>query len=159
MLLVELNEFNKDLLKSAAESLKLKNIQKILALTEFHTITDDTYDSGYLEPWVQWVSVHTGTPSAKHQIKHLGDVPNVTEPQIWERLSEKGVTCGVWGAMNASRNAARNCLFFLPDPWTFTELGYPEPLNQLLDLPRYISKNYLNTRVSILFLSALPTFF
>src|SRR6185437_15839726 len=31
-----------------------------------------------------------------------------------------------------------------PDPWTFTEPGYPESVNRLLELPRYVSKNYLH---------------
>ena len=31
-----------------------------------------------------------------------------------------------------------------PDPWTSKENAYPEELNNLLELPRYVSKNYLS---------------
>ncbi|MDZ4677677.1 MAG: alkaline phosphatase family protein [Oligoflexia bacterium] len=144
ILLFELNEYNKDLLTEASKALSLKNIQKVLTYPQSTTRTSDTYDSNFLEPWVQWVSVHTGTPSSEHQIKHLGDVPHLGAPQIWEVLSQKGVTSGVWGAMNASRNNAAHCQFFLPDPWTFSEPGYPSELNKLLDFPRYLAKNYLD---------------
>ncbi len=145
LLFVELNEFNYELLDTASRHLNLLNIQKILALNATQTRTDDRYESDYLEPWVQWVSVHTGTPSQEHKIKHLGDVPHLDNDQIWEKLSKEGVTSGIWGAMNASRAQAENCLFFLPDPWTASEGAYPSELEPLLDLLRYSTKNHLNT--------------
>lgn len=148
---LELNEFNADLLKKASQELPLKNIEKMLSLNHSTTFTEDTYESDFLEPWVQWVSVHTGKPSSVHKIKHLGDVPHLDTKQIWEHLSDEGITSGVWGAMNASRNGAEKCKFFLPDPWTASEIAYPEELNNLLDPLRYISKNYLNTSPAKLF--------
>lgn len=144
IIVFELNEFNDDLLRVASNELGLKNIQKVLSYNKIKLITDDTYESDYLEPWVQWVSSHTGTPSQQHLIKHLGDISELRFPQIWEILSQKNITSGIWGLMNASRNESKNCLFFVPDPWTFSEQAYPDELNPLLDLPRYMSKNYLN---------------
>ena len=44
--------------------------------------------------------------------------------------------------MNGQRRDAKHVKFFLPDPWTFSEAGYPRKLNGLLDLPRYLSKHY-----------------
>lgn len=145
VLFIELNEFNYELLDSLSKKFQLRNIQKILSFYKTETFTEDLYESDYLEPWVQWVSVHTGVPSSKHEIKHLGDVPHLANPQIWEKLSEKGLTSGIWGAMNASQGKAENCLFFLPDPWTFSEEAYPKELTPLYDALRYTSKNYLNT--------------
>ncbi|MCF7852932.1 MAG: hypothetical protein K9M07_06805 [Simkaniaceae bacterium] len=144
VLLLELNEFNPDLLKEASNILGLKNIQKMLSMVETKTFTDDTYESDFLEPWVQWVSVHTGKPSSEHQIKHLGDVPHLTTKQLWEALSGKGVTSGIWGAMNASLNSTEQALFFLPDPWTASENAHPKELQPLLDALRLGCKNYLN---------------
>jgi len=141
--LLELNEFNEELLKSAAIEFGFSNIQKLVGMHRTETRTDDTYESDFLEPWVQWLSVHTGEPSSSHGIKHLGDVPHLNMPQIWEYLSKNGKSSGVWGAMNASRGAAEKCLFFLPDPWTASERAYPEEFNQLLDPLRFASKNYL----------------
>lgn len=144
MIFLELNEFNEELLAKGARELKLANIARLLALKKCRTYTEDTYESDFLEPWVQWVSVHTGRSSAEHHIKHLGDVPDLKTPQIWEELSKKGITSGVWGAMNASRKGAENCLFFIPDPWTASERAYPEELNDLLEPLRYFSQNYTN---------------
>ena len=112
IIFLELIEFNDDLLRKASKDLNLKNIQKMLSLNHSTIITDDTYESDFLEPWVQWVSIHTGKPSSEHQIKHLGDVPHLGTKQIWEDLSDKGISSGIWGAMNASRNGADGCKFF-----------------------------------------------
>lgn len=141
---LELNEFNNELLQEAASLWNLKHVQRLTRLHRTQTFTADTYESDFLEPWVQWVSVHTGKPSSIHQIKHLGDVPHLETHQLWEKLSEKGISSGIWGAMNANRGSAQECKFFLPDPWTASERAYPEELNSLLEPLRYISKNYLN---------------
>ncbi|MFI4938622.1 MAG: hypothetical protein ACHQJ6_08995 [Candidatus Berkiellales bacterium] len=145
VLIVELNEFNADLLASAIQQYSFPNLAKVLSLPRSSTLTDDFYHSGYLEPWVQWVSIHTGVPSSTHKIKHLGDVPYLHYQQCWDGLGEHQVTTGVWGCMNSSCNQ-KNVLFFLPDPWTFSEEAVPKVLNRLLALPRYLAKNYRNLK-------------
>ncbi len=85
MLLLEYNEFNSDLLGAIADRDSLSALQEIQGWNTTQTHAEDTYDSGFLEPWVQWVSIHTGTPSKKHQIKNLGDVPALDVEQVWER--------------------------------------------------------------------------
>lgn len=148
---IELNEFNSQLIADAAKIYKLPNLTKALSLPyQRKTVTSDVYDSGYLEPWVQWVSIHTGHPSSDHKVKHLGDVAFNNKKQIWEELSDRGITSGIWGAMNATRGTAENCKFFLPDPWTFEEHGYPKEINNFLGLPRYMARNYLRPRISVL---------
>src|ERR1700675_2023046 len=106
VMIIELNEFNVELLSNAAAQVSLPTISKILALPRSSYKTPDRYNSGYLEPWVQWVSIHTGTPSSQHKIKNLGDVPNLAEDQIWERWSKRGLTSIVWGVMNGNRRNA-----------------------------------------------------
>jgi hypothetical protein len=142
MLLLEINEFNPELMAKAAKELNADNLRWLLALQRSETTTDDKAERFGLDPWVQWVSIHTGKTSDQHGVKHLGDVPQLQHEQIWETLSKKGLRCGVWGAMNASRGSAKNCEFFFPDPWTFSEMAYPAELNNLLMFPRYFSKNY-----------------
>jgi hypothetical protein len=141
---LELNEFNLPLLEISADKFSLKNLQKVLSFYRIETTTKDTYESDFLEPWVQWVCVHTGTTSLKHGIKHLGDVSDLSHKQLWEELSDKGVTSGIWGAMNACKGSADKSIFFLPDPWTDSENAFPKELNVLLDPIRHLSKNYLH---------------
>jgi hypothetical protein len=145
VLLIELNEFSSDLFSDAVKQIPLPNIEKLLALNSSLTQSDELTEHRGLDPWVQWVSIHVGQPYKVHQILHLGDaVKKLKHPQLWEVLSEFNISSGIWGAMNATRSKAKNCLFFLPDPWTYEENAYPADLNNLLALPRYYSKNYLD---------------
>ncbi len=142
MIFLEINEFNPELMAKAADTLDAKNLKRLLALARSETTTDDKAERFGLDPWVQWVSIHTGRTSAEHGVGHLGDVPQLEHAQLWETLARKGVRCGVWGAMNAGRGSVREPCFFFPDPWTFSESAYPDELNHLLAFPRYYSKNY-----------------
>ncbi len=148
LLIIELNEFNEELLEKSSKDLKLNNIKRFLQMNNSETISMDEKEHFGLDPWVQWVSIHTGYPHEIHKIDHLADVVNLTYPQIWETLGEKGYSSGIWGAMNASRNNAKGCCFFLPDPWTYSEKAVPEVINDFLALPRYFSKNYLSISFS-----------
>lgn len=142
VLIVELNEFSTDLIQHAIKQYPLPNLAKVWGFSKTTYQCPDRYNSGYLEPWVQWVSIHSGTPASQHRIKHLGDVPDLSFKQCWEVLSEHNVSMGVWGVMNGACQSANKVSFFLPDPWTFTEDARPAALNNLLDLPRYVAKNY-----------------
>lgn len=147
MLLIELNEFNAALLRAAVAGGGYPNLARVLAWRETRTHTQDSYESGWLEPWVQWVSVHTGVPSQAHGVRNLGDVPGLKQPQLWEALAARGVSTGVWGVMNGARRDAATCRFFVPDPWTFSEDAHPRELDALIDLPRYLARDYLNLSV------------
>ena len=144
MLLVELNEFSRALLQNVARTNKLAHLEAMLAWSHTTTWTEDRYETGFLEPWAQWVSVHTGSPSAAHQVKNLGDVPNLAQDQIWERWSRRGIESIVWGVMNGNRRNAEHCRVFIPDPWTFSENTYPAEYQGLIELPRYLAQNYLD---------------
>lgn len=143
LVLVALNEFDPAFFRFATSRAELPGIERLLGSQHSNTWTHDEVEKRGLDPWVQWVSIHTGSDSADHKIKHLGDVPDLSNPQIWEALSAKGISSGIWGAMNASRGRAGLCRFFLPDPWTFSEPAHPPELNRLLALPRYYATNYL----------------
>lgn len=149
LMLIEVNEFSLELFESACEELELPHISKMIGMKASVTTTDDLIEHRGLDPWVQWVSVHTGTPSTAHGIMHLGDTPSsLSIQQLWQVLSNNAVSSGIWGAMNATRENAAKCQFFLPDPWTFSEDAYPDRLNNLLSLPRYYSKNYLDVSIT-----------
>lgn len=143
MLLIELNEFNLGLLESSAKALNLENISKILEFKHCKTMADEKEERFGLDPWVQWVSIHTGMPASQHGIRHLAETDKLHADQIWDVLASQNISSGIWGAMNAKLRPSQNIKFFFPDPWTYQENASPEELNQLLALPRYYSKSYL----------------
>lgn len=161
LLLVELNEFDPDFLLVQARRLGLTSIQKALSFKRSMTTTDDEVEHHGLDPWVQWVNVHCGMPLSQHGVQRIGQTERQKSPQIWTALGEQGYTWGVWGAMNAPRQDAPGCQFFFPDPWAFEERAYPEALNKLLALPRYMAQNYLDVdravflKEAMVFVSAL----
>ena len=117
IIIIEFNEFNTELLAQACGKLSLPAISWMLSLPSYSYRTEDTYDSGFLEPWVQWSSVHLGVPSSYHSIKNLGEVHTDDFQAIWEVLDEKGISSGVFGCMNAVRKSSSGNRFFLPYPW------------------------------------------
>ena len=142
MLLIELNEFNPAFMEKVARDLQAPHLLRLLSLPHSRTHTDEQDERYGLDPWVQWVSVHTGQPATRHGVRHLADLSQLAHPQLWETLGERGLTTGVWGAMNASGANARGMQFFFPDPWSFEQKAQPPCLNELLALPAYYAKNY-----------------
>jgi len=144
LLLVEFNEVDPELLRYGAERLDLKNFRRLLSLHHTQTTTADEVEHQGLDPWVQWVGIHTGVPTTEHGIRRLGDTRSQSRPQIWHALADQGHTWGVWGSINAPRGATKGCAFFVPDPWSWDEEALPPSLDALMALPRYVSKNYLD---------------
>lgn len=118
LVLIELNEINLDYVKEYIKVEKLPNLKKILNGNIRETSSEATY--GELEPWIQWVSVHTGKSLAEHKVFRLGDIVNTNLNQIFEKVESDGFKVGCISPMNASNNL-KNPSYFIPDPWTQTK--------------------------------------
>lgn len=120
VLLLELNEINFDQVLSYAQVGKL---QTFASLIKRHGLSTTTSEQKYdeLEPWIQWVTAHTGLSLSEHGVYRLGDIKDRPLDQIWEVLERQGVTVGAISPMNAS-NRCKNPPFFMPDPWTSTSI-------------------------------------
>lgn len=118
LVFVQLNEVNFDAAAQYAERYPLPNFAALLS--QFQRV--ETYaekDYAELEPWIQWVSAHTGKTYSEHRVFRLGDIVNTQLPQIFELMEAKGLRVGALSPMNA-RNEMRHPAFFVPDPWTQT---------------------------------------
>lgn len=129
LLFLELNEVNFDFLRGYADAGRLPTFK---ALLDRHGFALTTSESRYeeLEPWIQWVTAHTGKPYGDHGVFRLGDIVNHDIPQIWEQLEQRGLRVGALSPMNA-KNRMRNAAFFVPDPWTATDVTAPRTLQAL----------------------------
>ena len=116
--LIELNEVNFDAVQAYAAKGELPNLARLIAA---HGIAETTSEANYdeLEPWIQWVTAHTGLSLAEHGVFRLGDIVKHDIPQIWERLEADGWRVGAVSPMNA-KNRLVDPAFFIPDPWTNT---------------------------------------
>lgn len=143
MLLIELNEFSVDFLKSASAGLSTPTLDRLLGWKCSRTDTEDKAERHGLDPWVQWVSIHTGLTAEEHGIRHLAEADQLSHQQIWDALNQVGVSASIWGAMNGRNNRHPLLKTFVPDPWTYSETASPESLNRLLRLPRLYAQDYV----------------
>ena len=116
-MLIELNEINFDVAALYVEQLKLKSFKTLLAGPSVRTSSETAYEQ--LEPWIQWVSAHSGQTASEHGVHRLGDIVGTRVPQMFEQLEERGISVGCVSAMNAE-NRLKRPAYFVPDPWTST---------------------------------------
>lgn len=120
LILLELNELNFDLVSAYIDwGLSLPAFEKLIKYCTKRTTTSEAqYD--HLEPWVQWVSVHTGKSFKEHEVFRLGDIVNFEHEQFYESIERRGYKVGAVSPMNA-KNMLADPAFFIPDPWTMTD--------------------------------------
>ena len=143
LLIIYLNEFNYSFLLKGIKKYNCPSIKKILKLKKIKTFTNDKKQDINLDPWVQSVSINTGKPSKKHKIFKLGERLKKNHIQIWDKLTQKKITCSVWGAMNSTLRDNNYLNYYFPDPWNFNDGTKPKNLMGLYCLPNYYAKNYL----------------
>lgn len=129
LLLLELNEVNFEFLRSYCDRGKLPELAKLISKHGFSTTTSETEHQN-LEPWIQWVTAHTGMSFGEHGVFRLGDIIEREIPQVWELLEDQGLKVGAVCPMNA-KHRARNPAFFIPDPWTRTSITANATLRHL----------------------------
>jgi hypothetical protein len=129
---VELNELSKEVIDKLVEKGDLPTFAYINTHWNYvQTTSENDYEK--LEPWIQWVTVHTGKTFDEHQVFRLSDVHKLAYPQTWEVLSGQGVESGIIGSMNVIRRQTQGGMFF-PDPWAIQNDTYPESLKPLWNL-------------------------
>lgn len=155
---IELNELSEDLLQKNVSRGKLPYFGKIISEWQHaHTFSESRYE--HLEPWIQWVTAHTGKTFAEHQVFHLGDAGKLTCDQIWETLSDHDLESGIVGCMNATRGRAKGGVFF-PDPWAKNGETYPAKLQEAWNfISRRVQSHAVARGQSPSIASGLKTFF
>lgn len=129
LLFLEFNEINFESVGFYAERGFLPNIRKLLENNGWATTTSEQrYEQ--IEPWIQWVTAHTGKTLAEHGVFRLGDITKHELPQVWEYLEARGLRVGAVGPMNAKYRLS-DPAFFIPDFWTKTKLSAPRSLARL----------------------------
>ena len=118
LILLELNEVNFDAVSFYIERGHcLPGFKKLIEQGIVNTEAEPEYE--YLEPWIQWPSIHTGKTYDEHNVFRLGDFVNSSTEQFFEQVEKAGFSVGAISPMNAS-NKLHNPAYFIPDPWTQT---------------------------------------
>src|SRR5688500_12329577 len=98
LILMEFNELSPQLMKKFIAAGKLPNFERFYNQSKVYETEAD--DAVHLEPWIQWIAVHSGIPYEEHGIEHLGDGHRLEQKSLWNLLSEQGKTVWVCGSMN-----------------------------------------------------------
>lgn len=120
---LEFNELCPKLMSDFIDKGHLPNFAKLRA-ESLNYITTAEADPPNLEPWIQWVTVHTGLPYEEHGIFDLDDGARLEKPRLWDLVSRAGQSVWVCGSMNANADDDLNG-YVLPDPWTTKLRPYP----------------------------------
>ncbi len=101
-------------------------------------VTDAEERAPNLEPWIQWVTVHTGLGFEEHHIFDLGDGHKLNASRIWDLVSRQGGRVLLGGSMNAFYEPGLKG-YVIPDPWS---VGVqPMPKEELDPFFSYVSRN------------------
>jgi hypothetical protein len=88
-------------------------------------LTDAQEAAPYLEPWIQWVTVHTGLSYAEHKCFNLNDGGSLNAKRIWDLVGEAGGTSWICGSINSAFDGSIFKGHFLPDPWSVAAADHP----------------------------------
>ena len=126
VVLLEFNELTPSLISQFIDEGRLPNFKRLHDESRVFT-TDAAEEQEHLNPWVQWVTVHTGVNAAVHGIRKLGEAAKLKQPGLTELLTDAGRRVLIFGTMNVRYDRRLNgCV--VPDPWTTGAEPYPPEL-------------------------------
>lgn len=147
LLFLELNEVNFEYIAGYCARGSLPNFADLIKRHGWvRTSSEQRYED--LEPWIQWVTAHTGKTLSEHKVFRLGDIVKHDLPQIWEQLEERGLRVGAISPMNA-KHRLRRPAFFVPDPWTPTKLTAGARLRGLYEAVAQAVNDNAQSRVTL----------
>ena len=143
IILIEFNELTPWLMAQFMAAGHLPNFQRFY--DESHIYTTDAEEEGEnLNPWVQWVTVHSGLSASEHGVTRLSDGHRLETKAVWDILSEAGYRVWVCGSMNARYDRPLNGML-LPDPWSIGLSPYPEhDFDPYYNFVRYVVQEHTN---------------
>lgn len=148
VVLLEFNELSPTLIAGFMEAGELPNFKRLYDSSSTY-VTDAEEAAPNLEPWIQWITVHSGLSYDQHGIFHLGDGHRLESPQVWDLLSRAGRSVFVCGSMNSRYDLPINGAV-LPDPWATGTSPYPA--STFKDYFTFVQRNvqeYTNDRVPL----------
>ena len=137
VILIEFNELTPSLMFRFIHEGVLPNFEKFHKESAVY-ITDTPARGEDLNPWVQWVSVHTGLSEKEHGVMRLNEAKTFSGQFIWDKLSAINISSWICGSMNTNR-ATGFIGHHLPDPWS--ESISPHPAGKFDTYIDYISSS------------------
>lgn len=135
--MLEFNELSPSLIDRFMAEGHLPNFKRLFTESDVY-VTDAEEKQEALEPWIQWVTVHTGLSFDEHGVFLLGDGPKCTKLRLWDVLSRYGFKSWICGSMNLRYEEPFDGLV-LPDPWTVG--AQPQPRDEFTPYLHFVRVN------------------
>ncbi len=147
VILLEFNELSPPLMDRFMAEGKLLNFRRLHNESEVY-ITTATEKPPFLEPWIQWVNVHSGLDYEEHKIFQLDEGQKLAVPCVWDVLSKESYRVGICGSMNVRYEPPLNG-YVLPDPWSTLVEPHPAELKSYFSFVQKNVMEHTNERVSV----------
>lgn len=147
VVLVAMNEVTHRIIEELAAGERLPNFARLDRTWARYTTTSEDRQE-WLEPWIQWPTVHTGKGFGEHGLFKLGDSGGLRCEQIWERLWEHGIESCVVGSMNAARGTMARGIF-IPDWWGSPGDVHPPELLPLWTMLSSLVQGHATTKMTL----------
>jgi Type I phosphodiesterase / nucleotide pyrophosphatase len=142
VILLEFNELSPALMDTFIAQGYLPHFKRLREICQVFT-TDAEEVAPTLDPWIQWVTVHSGLSFDEHGIHHLGDGHKLQVKSLWDFVSDKGLPVWVCGSMNIKYDSPiRGAV--VPDPWTTGVTPYPEEFAPYYAFVQHNVQEYTN---------------
>lgn len=115
VLMLELNELCPSLIERFMAEGALPNFARLHGESVAY-VTDAGEPQGLLNPWIQWVTAHTGVGFEEHRVFKLGEGADLGVPTVADVVGDVGGTVWLCGPMNVVPTKPVRGRW-LPDPW------------------------------------------
>ncbi len=92
IVIIELSEFSVDLLTQAVALYPLPNLKTILQFKRSSYKTNDRCNGGYLTPYAQWTSIHTGVSAKIHRQAKPDSPCDTNLKYFWQVLTAHNIS-------------------------------------------------------------------
>jgi hypothetical protein len=137
VILLEFNELSPTLMDRFIDMGQLPNFKRLREQSQV-LITEASERGFELNPWVQWVTVHSGLNYSDHRLIELDEGPLLKQPRIWDVVSQAGKPVWLCGSMNIGYQQPLNGAL-MPDPWS-TKVDASDTLQPFF---RFVQQNVL----------------
>ena len=147
VILLEFNELSPTLMDKFIAEGKLPAFKKLRG-ESLVWVTEAAERAPDLDPWIQWVTVHTGLDMKDHGVKELDEGHLLKQDRLWDLVSANGKPVWVCGSMSTAYRKPLNG-YLLPDPWTTHVAPYPEEIAGFFNFVQRNVQEYTNDRAPL----------
>jgi hypothetical protein len=147
VILLEFNELSPTLMNRFISQGQLPNFKRFFDESAVY-LTEAEERSPHLDPWIQWITVHTGLNFKEHGVERLNEGQNIREKRVWDLVCEAGDPVWICGSMNVGyRPGIKGAV--MPDPWATLVPPTPDELKPYFSFVQRNVLEYTNERVPL----------